>query len=83
MQARTIDDSVEISVSDKGPGIPKDIIIQMYSGEGRGGVGLKNVHRRLKSIYGEDNGLKIETSSAGSRVWFRVPRTTGKDKENC
>ena len=82
IQARTIDDLVEISVSDKGPGIPKDMVIQLYSGEGRGGVGLKNVHRRLKSIYGEDNGLKIETSAAGSRVWFRVPRSAEQDAEN-
>ena len=82
IQARTIDDLVEISVSDKGPGIPKDMVIQLYSGEGRGGVGLKNVHRRLKSIYGEDNGLKIETSAAGSMVWFRVPRSAEQDAEN-
>ena len=45
-------------------------------------IGLKNVHRRLKSIYGEDNGLKIETSAAGSRVWFRVPRSAEQDAEN-
>lgn len=37
------------------------------------GMGLKNVHKRLKSIYGEENGLRIETSQAGSRVWFRIP----------
>ena len=49
--------------------------------KGKGSVGLKNVHRRLKSIYGEDNGLKIESSQDGSRVWFRVPMQPEPDQE--
>ena len=62
----------EIAVADRGQGIPKEVVLSLYTGQGKG-VGLSNVHKRLKSIYGEDNGLKIETSEAGSRVWFRIP----------
>ena len=57
---------------DRGQGIPREVVLGLYTGQGKG-VGLSNVHKRLKSIYGEDNGLKIETSEAGSRVWFRIP----------
>ena len=58
--------------ADRGQGIPREVVLGLYTGQGKG-VGLSNVHKRLKSIYGEDNGLKIETSEAGSRVWFRIP----------
>ena len=73
--------SVEIAVTDKGPGFPMEAVKQLYSNEGKGSVGLKNVHRRLKSIYGEDNGLKIESSQDGSKVWFRVPMQPEPDQE--
>jgi two-component system sensor histidine kinase LytS len=67
-----VEGMAEISVADRGQGIPREVVLGLYTGQGKG-VGLSNVHKRLKSIYGEDNGLKIETSEAGSRVWFRIP----------
>lgn len=68
----------EISVSDKGPGIPQEVIEHLYLGDKAAGVGLLNVHKRLKSIYGEENGLKIESSPSGSRVWFLAPADPGQ-----
>ena len=72
ISALSVDGVVEIAVADRGQGIPREVVLGLYTGQGKG-VGLSNVHKRLKSIYGEDNGLKIETSEAGSRVWFRIP----------
>ena len=72
ISAHSVDGMAEIAVADRGQGIPKEVVLSLYTGQGKG-VGLSNVHKRLKSIYGEDNGLKIETSEAGSRVWFRIP----------
>lgn len=66
-------DGVEISVSDHGSGFPRDVIDQLYAGKPAKGIGLDNVHKRLKSIYGEANGLTIESSPAGSRVSFLIP----------
>lgn len=72
ISAHSMEGMAEIAVADRGQGIPREVVLGLYTGQGKG-VGLSNVHKRLKSIYGEDNGLKIETSEAGSRVWFRIP----------
>ena len=72
ISAHSVEGMAEIAVADRGQGIPREVGLGLYTGQGKG-VGLSNVHKRLKSIYGEDNGLKIETSEAGSRVWFRIP----------
>lgn len=72
ISAHSVDGMAEIAVADRGQGIPREVVLSLYTGQGKG-VGLSNVHKRLKSIYGEENGLKIETSEAGSRVWFTIP----------
>ena len=72
ISARSRDGMAEIAVADKGPGIPDSVVSQLEDGSGPG-VGLLNVHQRLKSIYGEKNGLRIEASPSGSRVSFLVP----------
>ena len=64
---------IKISVSDKGSGIPETIIHQLYNGEHYGGVGLENVHKRLKSIYGQEHGLHIQSSASGSDIFFTIP----------
>ena len=63
----------EISVSDHGPGIPPTVLEYLQSGAGNDGVGLENVHRRLKSIYGEENGLQAVNTPEGACVYFTVP----------
>ena len=63
----------EISVSDHGPGIPPTVLENLQSGAGNEGVGLENVHRRLKSIYGEENGLQAVNTPEGACVYFTVP----------
>lgn len=67
------DSLAEISVSDHGPGIPPTVLENLQSGAGNGGVGLENVHRRLKSIYGEGNGLQAVNTPEGACVYFTVP----------
>ena len=69
ISAHSVDGMAEIAVADRGQGIPKEVVLSLYTGQGKG-VGLSNVHKRLKSIYGEDNGLKIVASEAGSRFRF-------------
>ncbi|GLB28734.1 sensor histidine kinase [Lacrimispora amygdalina] len=67
---------IKISVSDRGPGIPEAIIHQLYHGEHYGGVGLENVHKRLKSIYGQEHGLHIQSSDSGSDISFTIPASS-------
>ena len=40
----------------------------------KGKVGLSNVHRRLKSVYGEQNGLQIDSNiGKGTICTIHIP----------
>ncbi|GAB4001955.1 hypothetical protein GCM10029992_38820 [Glycomyces albus] len=42
---------------------------------GRGGIGLANVDRRLRAVYGAEYGLWLETAAgAGTKATIRIPR---------
>ena len=67
---------LHIFVKDDGVGIPRDRISQvLLPGVGSGnGVGLSNVHERLKSLFGEEYGLGITSDvGEGTIVHVRVP----------
>jgi sensor histidine kinase YesM len=51
-------------VEDTGAGFPPD---------GKDGVGLANVRRRLELCYGEGSRLRVESSGKGAMVEFLVP----------
>lgn len=58
-----------VYIQDKGKGISEDILDKLMHGESIGNsIGLSNVHKRLKSIYGEENGLQITSSEEGTCV---------------
>jgi len=72
-------DNYEVNIRDHGKGFPQDILDKLYKGEPMGkSVGLSNVHKRMKSIYGEENGIHIDSSGTGSCVRLRFFRK-GKD----
>ncbi|MEW2501264.1 sensor histidine kinase [Amycolatopsis sp. CA-161197] len=66
-----------ISVEDDGVGMDPKLAADILAGrvaEG-GGLGLANVDRRLRNVYGAWYGLTVETEvGAGTRVVVRVPR---------
>lgn len=64
-----------ISVEDNGVGMDPARAEAILAGEGDGrSVGLTNVDRRLRSVYGPWFGLVVETAErAGTRVQVRVP----------
>lgn len=72
---RLVDD-IEISIIDDGIGMTEQEISEAFSDSEstvRTGVGLRNVDRRLKQLYGE--GLKIQsTPTQKTTVSFRVPK---------
>lgn len=58
-----------VKIKDKGMGFDKDVLRKLENDEPMGrSVGLQNVHRRMKSIYGSEHGLKISSSPIGSCV---------------
>ena len=65
-----------ISVEDDGLGMEPEKAKAILAGRGSAGsVGLANVDRRLRNVYGPWFGLVVETEvGAGTRVVVRVPR---------
>lgn len=58
-----------VSIRDEGKGMPGEVLEKLMSGQAIGNsVGLSNVHKRMKSIYGEENGLKIASTKEGTCV---------------
>lgn len=72
------DKEILVAVMDDGVGIKPEILSEVLKpGFGSGsGVGLSNVHERLKLLFGEDRGLTIESSpNVGTTVILRIPLT--------
>ncbi len=70
-------DECLISVTDDGVGMTREqmlLALKRRTGT-QYGVGLSNVNERLKSIYGLDHELQIETKPGeGTKMTFRVPK---------
>ncbi|MDR7299915.1 sensor histidine kinase [Haloactinomyces albus] len=64
-----------ISVEDDGLGMDPELAEAILAGQGNhSSVGLTNVDRRLRTVYGPRFGLVVETATnAGTRVVVRVP----------
>ncbi len=70
------DSELQLVVKDDGVGIPAEKLgLVLIPGYGSGnGVGLSNVHERLKCLFGEEYGLKIHsTPNQGTTISMRVP----------
>ncbi len=69
-----------VKVRDKGAGFPTEVLRKLEAGEEIGkSIGLTNVHKRMKNIYGEQNGLHIENmEDGGGCVTMRFMKGTVK-----
>ncbi len=75
-----LEESYLVEISDKGKGFPKEVIEQLYAGQSIGNsIGLSNVHKRLKNIYGEDAGLRIISGEDGSTVSMEFRKEKGNE----
>lgn len=70
------EEEIIFEIKDNGVGIPPEKfpkILKLGYGSGNG-VGLSNVHERLKGLFGEEYGLRIESEPGeGTSVFFRIP----------
>ncbi len=69
IESRIRGDTLQVIVSDDGPGFPP-------SGPPNGAHGLNNVRRRLRLCYGERGSLKIASPAAGAEVELTIPIAT-------
>jgi two-component system LytT family sensor kinase len=67
-----------ITVEDDGVGMDPALAQAVLAGRGQhSGIGLANVDRRMRAIYGDEYGLVVETAAeAGTKVTIRLPRST-------
>jgi two-component system, LytTR family, sensor kinase len=65
-----------ITVEDDGVGMDPDLLRRLLAGEDGGdSVGLANVDERLRTVYGPEFGLVVETGpQSGTKVTVRVPK---------
>lgn len=68
--------AVELMVKDNGVGMTRETLASLFKkGENPGSIGLKNVNDRLKSKYGRDYGLRIDSQlGQGTVVSMRIPK---------
>jgi two-component system LytT family sensor kinase len=74
--AEDLDREAVISIEDDGVGEDPERVRRALAGDlSMDSVGLGNVDERLRSAYGDDYGLVVETApGAGTRVVVRVPK---------
>lgn len=77
------DGDLVITVKDNGTGIKPEKLKNLLDEEksqGSEGIGLMNVHSRLKGVFGPEYGLSIEsTPNKGTTVQFKIPLTAKKE----
>lgn len=75
--ARKVGNEIEIVIEDTGVGIETEIIRKLNMDQmPKECIGLSNVNKRLKNLYGDDYGLKITRAAQGTRVQLRIPDWT-------
>lgn len=69
------DNIIKLSVSDDGKGMPYDKVQSLMNlDENELGYGLKNIHERIKLVYGNKYGLSVNsTIGNGTTVTIKIP----------
>lgn len=72
-------DKIILKVSDNGIGMDEETLKNIFdkskANEGKGGVGVYNVHSRIRLYYGEEYGLRFEsTLGVGTTAIITIPK---------
>ncbi|MET3287735.1 UNVERIFIED_CONTAM: two-component system sensor histidine kinase YesM [Brevibacillus sp. OAP136] len=86
IRAAIIGERILFQVSDNGLGMRPDVCAQILQGEhqskGGSGVGVKNIHERIRLYYGEAYGVSIESEEEmGTVVSIWIPFIEPKGEE--
>jgi two-component system, sensor histidine kinase YesM len=77
--ANIVEEKICLQISDNGLGMPTervmDILRKKPQGKRRSGIGVKNVHERIKLYFGEEYGIHIESElEVGTCVKIWLPK---------
>jgi two-component system sensor histidine kinase YesM len=74
VEARVEDKDLYITISDNGVGISQEKVAEIFNKVGQmSGVGIVNVHERIKILYGSSYGLEIEKNKpVGSKIILKL-----------
>lgn len=67
---------VSLTVTDNGPGMDEDILNKLESGEIKPegmGIGMRNIHLRVRYAFGEAYGLTVQSRPGCTRVTVNLP----------
>ena len=87
VRARRDGEDVVIEVADNGPGMPEEMVERLLDqsyaaapGTKGSGIGLRNVHQRIRLTFGEEYGLAIHSEpDAGTTVCICLPVLEGPE----
>lgn len=70
VRVKKCENELFVSVDDNGGGIPQSVIDRIKNGEyeTNSGIGLKNIEKRIKLIYGEEYGIEITNKTEGGAL---------------
>lgn len=77
-------DNIVFIIKDNGDGIPTDklnaikesLVNKEYTSQKH--IGIKNVHERIRLLYGEDYGIEIVSDKYGTQVMINIPMKRGE-----
>jgi two-component system LytT family sensor kinase len=70
LRTRHVDGRLLIEVSDNGMGIPPERLADVYGG----GIGISNVHERLRLLYGDQFKMDIRSQEGqGTQIHIEIP----------
>lgn len=70
----SIENDLEFSIEDNGPGMEADVLETLFQGESKG-YGLKNIHQRIIMTFGKDYGVRvISEKNKGTKVYIKFPK---------
>ncbi len=72
-------DEVVFTIEDDGVGMPPEVVSRLLTAPaGKSGIGVKNVHERIRLTYGDPYGVQVRSvQDEGTCVTIRIPRRKG------
>ncbi len=78
-------DNIVVIIRDNGNGIPKERLLAIKKSlmdknyKAQKHIGIKNVHERIRLLYGDDYGVEIVSNSNGTQAMINIPVRRGDE----